>query len=134
MLESLLLLAEDVFGLHLFSLNQSALVLPALLQDHLGHWGPVEYLSAHDSIEDAVYLHHEARTHFVKVDFILVLIDCLSENLVISEADCLFLAGEVKHMVDHTRTLGVVLRHIEGSHQQLSQQSQLSSLETSVER
>ena len=83
---------------HLLSIQLTTLLtalclvlLCYLLQDL---WS-VKHLSAHHAVQNDLNVHQKSWTDLIQCQFVLLLVDCLSENLVISKTDLIIFASKI---------------------------------------
>lgn len=107
----------------------------ALPQYTLDHRRSVQYLARNYTIENAIDAGDKARSNLIEIDLLLVFVDHLSKDLIVAEADMPFFPRKVKHMINYSVALRMILRDVKHPNQELLYKRHLATfVHGSVER
>ena len=103
---------------HLLSLQLTTLLTAlclVLLCHLLQYLWSVKHLPAHHAVQNDLNVHQKSWTDLIQCQFVLLLVDSFSENLVISKTDLIIFTCEIENVINYGCTFGMMFGHIQGA-------------------
>lgn len=111
------MLTKHIHIAYFLNLDRFPLVELRFLEVFFHDGRSVQYLSANDSIQNALCFHDESWPDFIQLKFLFVFCYKFSINLEIPETYFIPLSNEIQTMVDDSSAFWMIFRNVEGSNQ-----------------